>query len=382
MSLLTIQPIALISLIILAVIVFFLLLYYLAFYGRFSFRKEKKAMMTENLPPISIIIVARDESHHLIKSLPLLLTQNYPKYEVVLVNDNSRDETPQLAIEMNNKYHNLHYVNMSSSISNIEGKKFPLAIGIQAALYQHIVFTEASCIPTSPYWLQHIATSFARRTSVVLGHATYEKAPGLTNRILHYDALIRSVQAFSYTIAKMPVMADGRNMAYDKQLFFNNKEQYFRHARLPFGEDCIFVNEVVKRDACDVIASPEAVIEQYPITFSKWLRGKRFELVSRSYYRFFPRFLLVFYNWLSFFFYAAAIVSLLILLPLKNWIAVGIAGGLIVFKIIFQYLTFGKAAKKLNERSAVPLLIFHDLLFVLMQPWIYLASKFEKSKWS
>lgn len=379
---LSLPTIPLICLIILAVIVLGLLIYYLAFYGRFAFRKEKKTVMTEDLPPISIVIVARDESHHLIKSLPLLLTQDYPKYEVVLVNDNSRDETPQLAIEMNNKYHNLHYVNMSSSISNIEGKKFPLAIGIQAAQYEYTVFTDASCIPSSPYWLQHMAARFVRRTSVVLGHATYEKAPGFTNRILHYDALVRSVQAFSYTIAKMPVMADGRNMAYDKQLFFKNKEQYFRHARLPFGEDCIFVNEVVKRDDCDVVAAPEAVIEQYPVTFSKWFRLKRFELVSRSYYRFFSHFLLVLYNWLGFLFYPAAIAALILLLPLKNWIAVGITAGLIVFKIFFQYLTFGKAAKKLNERSAVPLLFIHDLFFILLQPWIYLASKFEKSKWS
>ena len=108
MFLQNLPPYTLICLIILGVIIVSLLLYYLAFYGRFVFRKEKKHILSEEYPPISIIIVAHDEAHHLIKSLPELLTQDYPNYEVVLVNDNSTDETPQLAIEMKNKYHNLH----------------------------------------------------------------------------------------------------------------------------------------------------------------------------------------------------------------------------------------------------------------------------------
>ena len=80
-----------ICLIILGFVIVCLLLYYLAFYGRFVFRKEKKHILSEEYPPISIIIVAHDEAHHLIKSLPELLTQDYPNYEVVLVNDNSTD---------------------------------------------------------------------------------------------------------------------------------------------------------------------------------------------------------------------------------------------------------------------------------------------------
>ena len=195
-----------ICLIILGFVILSLLIYYLAFYGRFVFRKEKKHILSEEYPPISVIIVAHDEAHHLIKSLPELLTQDYPNYEVVLVNDNSTDETPQLAIEMKNKYHNLHYVNMASSVSTIEGKKFPMAIGIQAAKYDLVLMTGASCMPSSPYWLRQVAGRFVRKTRVVLGHASYGRKPGLFNKLLHYDSLETSVIAFSYTISGMPVM--------------------------------------------------------------------------------------------------------------------------------------------------------------------------------
>ncbi|MBO4646388.1 MAG: glycosyltransferase [Bacteroidales bacterium] len=381
MSLLTLSPIALICLTAFGFIVFVLLLYYLVFFGRFVFRKEKKHIPTDDLPPISVIIVARDESHHLIDTLPALLTQEYPTFEVVLVNDKSRDETPQIAIEMKNRYQHLHYVNMVSAISNIEGKKFPLAIGIQAAQYDTVLLTDASAIPSSPYWLRQMGAHFVRKTSVVLGHTSYESSKGLMNQILHYDALATSIQAFAYAIAKMPVMADGRNLAYSKSLFFKNKQKFFAHARLPFGEDNIFINEVVKRDACDVAGSPEAVISQQKIPFSKWFWFKKCNRLSFSFYKFTPRFLLFTYNWMSFLFYVAAAVCLTLLIPTCNWLAIGLAAAAILLKIGIQYLVFAKGAKKLAETHAVPLLFLHDLFFVLLQPWIFIASKFERLKW-
>lgn len=372
---------ALICLILLGFIIFSLLLYYLVFYGRFVFRKEKKHVLSEDFPPISIIIVAHDEAHHLIKSLPELLTQDYPNYEVVLVNDNSTDETPQLAIEMRNKYHNLHYVNMTSSVSTIEGKKFPMAIGIQAAQNDVVLLTGPSCQPSSPYWLRQVAGRFVRRTRVVLGHASYEKRPGFFNKLLHYDALETSIIAFSYTICGMPVMADGRNLAYNKDIFFKNKEKYFRHSQLPFGEDCIFINEAVKHDVCNVVASPEAVMEQYPIEFSKWFQLKQFALISRSFYKTVPRMLLKWYNWLGFWFHIAAIGTLAVIAVLKNWILLGIVGAAVLLKIGMQYLVFIKGANKLGEKEVLPGMLLYDILVTVLRPWIYLGSKFEKSKW-
>lgn len=372
---------ALILLMVLACIIFGLLMYYLAFYGKFVFRKEKKHILSEEFPPISIVIVAHDEAHHLLKTLPELLTQDYPHYEVVLVNDNSSDETPQLAIEMKNRYHNLHYVNMTSSVSTIEGQKFPLAIGIQAAQYELVLLTGPSCQPSSPYWLRQVAGRFVRRTRVVLGHATYGRRAGLFNKLLHYDALENSVIAFSYTISGMPVMADGRNLAYNKDLFFKNKEIFFRHSQLPFGEDNIFINEAVKRDACNVVASPEAVMEQYPIEFSKWFQLKKFALISRTFYKVIPQILLHLYNWLCFLFHPAAIAAIVITGLLHNWIFLGIVAAAILLKMGMQYWVFTKGATKLGERDVLPGLLLYDLLLTLLRPWIYLGSKFEKAKW-
>lgn len=381
MSVLSVTPFLLTSLIAFGVVILCLLAYYFGLFGRFSFRKERPIGNSTDLPPVSIIITARDQSHLLINSLPLLLSQEYPEYEVVLVNDKSRDETPQVVLEYKNRFHHLHYVNLASSISTIAGKKYPLENGIQAAKYDILVFTDAGSMPSSPYWLQHLASRFVRKKNVALGHVTYPQDNTMNNRLLHYDALFTTVQAFSYNISGFPVMADDRNLAYKKSMFFKHQEKFLAHPRLPFGEDSIFINEVAKRDACDVAASKEAVVVQPKITFSKWFRSKKYALVCRSYYRFFPRLWIKLYNWNAFLFYGLSALTIALAIIEKAWIVLGIACALLLLKTGMQYLVMTKASKKIGEEHAVAPLFFFDFLFVMLQPWIYIASKFEKAKW-
>ena len=59
----------------------------------------------------------------------------------------------------------------------------------------------------------------------------------------------------------------------------------------------------------------------------------------------------------------------------------GIVCGAVLLKIGMQYWVFAKGAKKLGEMSVVPGIFLYEILLTLLRPWIYLGSKFEKSKW-
>lgn len=378
MLFIVLQQLSLISLIILGIITLVLLLYYFGLFARFSFRKEKPLNTTEDLPPISIVITARDEAHNLINSLPLLLAQEYPNYEVVLVNDNSRDETASLLVEYKQKYGHLHTVDLSSSISNMQGKRFPLSIGIQAANHEKVLLTDACCAPSSPYWLQYVAQQFVRNTQIVLGHVTYPKQEGSSNRIQRYDALMSSLQAFSYAMANMPVLANGRNLAYTKSIFFKNQKKFVSQFRLPFGDDDIFVNEIAKKNIQNVMSHPDATIIQPQDSFSNWLRKKRFQCISRSHYKLKSRLVLRNYNLMSLLFYFAAVAAVVFSLGSLPYLLTAI--GIIVVKIASQYIVQGMAAAKLNEKKLIPLFLWYDLLFAFLNPLVNLASNFEKWK--
>jgi len=58
-------------------------------------------------PSVSILIAARDEAAKLQKSLPTVLAQDYPCYQVIVVDDRSRDTTPQILHELGQKHKNL-----------------------------------------------------------------------------------------------------------------------------------------------------------------------------------------------------------------------------------------------------------------------------------
>lgn len=367
------------SVICLGVVVFLLLLYYFALYGRFVFRKEKKPVPVDDLPPVSVVLTARDESHLLIKSLPVLLSQDYPNYEVVVVNDNSIDETADLVNEFKNNYTNLHYVDLTSSISNIRGRKFPLALGIKAANNEIVVLTDASSIPASPYWLQHIAGRFTRKTRVVYGGVSVVRKPGLLNALMRYDAVRNMIIAFSYTLAGMPVMANGRNLAYTRTLFLENKEKFVSQPRMPYGDDDVFMNQVAKSVTCDVEPDPDALISQTGLTPSRWFQQKKAAFVTRSFYNFHSRLLLKMYNLFSLLFYAAAVC--MVIFCLKDIVLLGIGIGVFVLKVASQYVVFGKAAQKTNEKGLTPFVFVYDLIFVLLNPFVNFLSKFEKRKW-
>ena len=51
-------------------------------------------------PGVSVIVCAKNEYENLLKLIPALLQQNYPDFEIILVDDKSTDETYDYAIEL------------------------------------------------------------------------------------------------------------------------------------------------------------------------------------------------------------------------------------------------------------------------------------------
>ena len=100
--------------------------------------------------PVSVIICARDEAHNLVKNLPGVLVQDYATtHEVVLVNDNSTDESKYVIDEFRRSFKNLNMIELTQEAKMISGKKFPLSMGIKSAKYEIVLLTDADCVPAT-----------------------------------------------------------------------------------------------------------------------------------------------------------------------------------------------------------------------------------------
>jgi len=277
------------------------LYYYLFVFNKVSRYKHKD----EEIPklPVSIIICARDEAHNLKKFLPSILTQDYPDYEVIVVNDCSSDKTESVLNEFCELFPLLRYTTIKKDIKFTHGKKLAQTIGIKAAKNDILIFTDADCYALSNKWVERIQQNFSPETEVVVGFGGYIKNDTFLNKLIRYDAVFIAMQYFSFALAGHPYMGVGRNLAYRKSTFFNNKG-FASHFNIESGDDDLFINQVADKKNTRIEISIDSQTRSIPkTTFNKWLKQKSRHNSTFRYYKSLHKTLLAIEIISRFFFY-------------------------------------------------------------------------------
>jgi GT2 family glycosyltransferase len=96
-----------------------------------------------DVPMISVIFAARDEAEKLPAALATLLAQDYPRFEVVAVNDRSQDQTPAILHEFERANQNLKVIDVTDLPPGWLGKPHALVAGFEQSRGEWIVFTDA-----------------------------------------------------------------------------------------------------------------------------------------------------------------------------------------------------------------------------------------------
>ena len=159
-----------------------------------------------NPEPVSVVICAHNEFLHLRDNLPSILHQDYPEYEVLVVNHFSDDDTPYLLRKLQEQYPHLHVVTIEEELNFFTGKKFPLSIGIKSARYDRILLTDADCRPVSDQWIRWMSSGFDQRKEIVLGYGRYRYNKGLLNALIRFDTLHIALQYLGFALAGRPYM--------------------------------------------------------------------------------------------------------------------------------------------------------------------------------
>jgi len=94
-------------------------------------------------PHVSILISARDEAEGLPQCLTALLAQDYPSYEVIVVNDRSRDATAQILDQFTRENKNLKVIHVTELPKGWLGKSYAMVQAHEQAIGDWLVFTDA-----------------------------------------------------------------------------------------------------------------------------------------------------------------------------------------------------------------------------------------------
>ena len=147
--------------------------------------------------PVSVIICAKNEASNLVKNLPGIFFQNYrTTHEVIVVNDNSEDESKYILEEFQKRFKNLNVIPLTQEAIMIPGKKFPLSMGIKSTRYEVVLLTDADCIPASDQWIQKMQEGYAPGIDVVLGYGAYYKKNSLLNKFIRFETFILQCNIF------------------------------------------------------------------------------------------------------------------------------------------------------------------------------------------
>lgn len=244
-------------------ICFFLQLYYiLVIHQKLTFYKNAEPDVPGQ-DPVSVIICARNELENLKINLILILEQNYPDFEVVVVNDCSNDGSDWLLRDLSIKYKHLKVVTINDHPRFKHGKKFAVTLGIKASKNENMIFTDADCRPSSDQWIKRMQSNFDDHTHIVLGYSPYELKAGLINKFIRFETFFTALNYLSYTLAGDPYMGVGRNMAYKKSLFFKGKG-FASHMHILSGDDDLFVNQNANSDNTKIELHPDSHVWSEP----------------------------------------------------------------------------------------------------------------------
>ena len=222
------------------------------------------------VPPFSVVICVHNEEQNLRENLPKILEQKATNFEVVVVDDHSTDHSQSILKELQSQYPELSYHKLRASKP---GKKHALHYGIKAAKYQCIVLTDADCQPASKNWARRMAATVSSN-DLALGYAPILKENSLLNWLVRWETFQTALLYLSAAARGKAYMGVGRNMAYRKSIFWDDKARH-SHEDLRSGDDDLLVNALPKASLAQPVTDPDTfVFSKGPGQWTKWWKQK------------------------------------------------------------------------------------------------------------
>ena len=350
--------------------------YYWGLFSRLAFFKHRNKTQAVK-PSISVVIAARNEYHNLINNLPFILEQDYPDFEVVVVNHASEDDTGLLLKELQGKFQHLKVVEIKQDLNFFKGKKFPLSIGIREAKNEVLLLTDADCKPASKKWIENMATNYASQNiEVVLGYGPYKKEKSFVNLLVRYDTFWVATQYLSMALAGKPYMGVGRNLSYKKVLFYKTKG-FISHYNIPSGDDDLFISQVANKKNTTVELHKESFVYSTPKKrLGEWFKQKKRHLKTSAQYKPAIKFLLGMFSFSQLIFY----IFFLVLILSGSMILQLVASSGFLLRLISQIIIHKKISNTLDEGKLCAFSLLWEPFHLILMTGIMVMSRLSRKK--
>ena len=308
---------------------------------------------------VSVIICARNEESNIQPFLQSVLTQDYPRFEVIVVNDGSEDQTQTIIDQYIKQYTNIKTTFVPKGARMGSTKKLALTLGAKAAQYDYLLLTDADCRPYDTHWISTMMQGFEQsdKVEVVLGYGAYFYEKTWINHIIQYDTLFNGLHYLGAAITGHPYMGVGRNLAYRKDTFFNNGG--FTHLMKSYaGDDDLFVNRIANSHNTTVVLGRHSLTWTVPKqTWRGWVQQKKRHLSVSPSYRIGTKCHLILEPISRALFYGLLIaICVVCTLPICL-----MAAAILIMRLLLQYFTINRSAHAIGQKGITIGLLLHDI---------------------
>lgn len=226
------------------------------------------------LPLVSVVICAKNEAPNLRENLPFIMQQDYPDFEVLVVDDGSEDQTSELLSQYSKQYGNLRILSLSKEEKKGAGKKYALRKGIENARHAVLLLTDADCRPATKNWVREMASLITEQHKIVLGVSPYKQEASFLNDLIRYETLQTTLQYSGLALLGLPYMSVGRNVCFDKHLW-QSKTWTEEELSIPSGDDDLVIQTLASRQNTSVCLSKESfTYSKATKTWAAWIKQK------------------------------------------------------------------------------------------------------------
>lgn len=212
----------------------------------------------EDAEGISVVVVSRNGLENLRALIPSLLAQKHLKFEIVVVNDRSFDNTEIFIKSVQRNYPTvLHMATIPLDTTYPwAGKKFAIAMGVKAAKYDRIVLLDNTAVPAGERWLETMARAFeGDRKEFLIGCTAAGNKGGLYTA----SEFCRMADYMAWAGAGLPFSARPSNFGFRKSTFLA-RNGYMKDMRVPAGEADFLLQDCATGKNTAIVCSRDVLV--------------------------------------------------------------------------------------------------------------------------
>jgi cellulose synthase/poly-beta-1,6-N-acetylglucosamine synthase-like glycosyltransferase len=249
-----------------------------------AWRKKSPKTDADETPSLSVLVSARNEARNLPRLLACLTSQDYPDYEIIIVNDRSEDESAALLAQAVQNDSRIRVLTIRETPAGWSPKKWAIHQAVRASKYEYLVLTDADCT-MGKHWLGHMSGPFLAGKNLILGIGLYEKVNTFLNGLIQYETRQTAFLYTSRALQGRAYMGVGRNLAYSKSLYHQAGGMEAIKGSLS-GDDDLLVGNMMTFAKIAVVTHQDSLTWSHPkSTWRDWYQQKLRHLTAGKRYQ-------------------------------------------------------------------------------------------------